>query len=55
MNKFSYRLKCLPENFLKPREHAISDSRMHNHFFQNYYIGNKKALFYNLKRYYDLL
>ena len=28
---------------------------MHNHFIHNYYIGNKKALFYNLKRYYDLI
>lgn len=27
---------------------------MHNHIEQNYYIGNKKALFYNMKRYYDL-
>ncbi|XP_031505734.1 uncharacterized protein LOC116268045 [Nymphaea colorata] len=24
-----------------------------NHLVENYYIGNKKALFYNLKRYYD--
>lgn len=28
---------------------------MHNHFLKNYHIGNKKALFYNLKRYYDLI
>lgn len=27
---------------------------MHNHLPENYYIGNKKALFYNLKRFYDL-
>jgi hypothetical protein len=27
---------------------------MHNHLEQNYYIGNKKALFYNMKKYYDL-
>lgn len=30
-------------------------SHVHNHFLQNYHIGNKKALFYNLKRYYDLI
>lgn len=24
-----------------------------NHLPENYYIGNKKALFYNLKRYYE--
>ena len=28
---------------------------MHNHFEFNYFIGNKKALFYNLKDYYTLL
>ena len=28
---------------------------MHNHFLQNFSIGNKKALFYNLKKYYNLL
>ena len=27
---------------------------MHNHLQENYYIGNKKALFYNLKRYIEL-
>jgi hypothetical protein len=28
---------------------------MHNHLINNFYLGNKKALFYNLKQYYDLL
>ena len=27
---------------------------MHNHLEFNHFIGNKKALFYNLKQYYDL-
>jgi len=27
---------------------------MHNHLECNYYIGNKKALFYNIKRFYEL-
>lgn len=27
---------------------------MHNHLESNFYIGNKKALFYNLKRYLEL-
>ena len=27
---------------------------MHNHFEANYYIGNKKALFYNIKKYYQV-
>lgn len=27
---------------------------MHNHLSSNFYIGNKKALYYNLKRYLEL-
>lgn len=27
---------------------------IHNHLEQNFYIGNKKALFYNMKKYYEL-
>lgn len=27
---------------------------MHNHVEQNYSIGNKKALFYHMKKYYSL-
>lgn len=27
---------------------------MQNHLEQNYFIGNKKALFYNMKNYYEL-
>jgi len=26
---------------------------IHNHLEQNYYIGNKKALFYNMRAYYQ--
>ena len=26
---------------------------MHNHLYENYYIANKKALFYNLSKYYE--
>jgi len=29
--------------------------RLQNHFSQNFYIGNKKALFYNLKSYYQFM
>jgi hypothetical protein len=35
----------------------IDDSRqltVHNHLEYNFYIGNKKALFYNMKRYLEL-
>lgn len=38
----------------KKRITKVEDSRplrMHNHLESNFYIGNKKALFYNLKRY----
>lgn len=27
---------------------------MHNHLTHNFHLGNKKALFYNLKEYYEL-
>lgn len=35
----------------------IDDSRslkIHNHLESNFYIGNKKALYYNMKRYLEL-
>ena len=44
----------MPPNFLFPRDEEIENCHVHNHFLQNYHIGNKKALFYNLKRYYNL-
>jgi tubulin monoglycylase TTLL3/8 len=28
---------------------------MHNHLVNNFYLGNKKALFYNIKQYYELI
>ncbi len=28
---------------------------MHNHLINNFYLGNKKALFYNLREYYSLM
>ena len=36
----------------------IEDSKnlkIHNHLECNYYLGNKKALFYSLRKYYTLL
>lgn len=36
---------------------VIEDSRrlvVHNHLEHNYFIGNKKALFYHMKKYYEL-
>ncbi len=29
--------------------------RVHNHFNANYFIGNKKAMFYSMRKYYELL
>lgn len=54
MLKFSNRLKYFPEDFFKERTEDIFSERVHNHFEFNYFIGNKKALFYNMKQYYDL-
>ena len=47
------RLKYFP--FLKAREEDPKQCHVHNHLQYNYLIGNKKALFYNLKDYYTLL
>lgn len=43
--------------FEKKKVSKVEDSRalrMHNHLEANYYIGNKKALLYNLRRYLEL-
>lgn len=29
--------------------------KIHNHFERNYFLGNKKALFYSLRKYYLLI
>jgi hypothetical protein len=33
---------------------STADQKSHNHFECNYYIGNKKALFYAMRKYYKL-
>lgn len=33
----------------------IEKIRMHNHFEFNHFLGNKKALFYHLQFYYELI
>ena len=48
---FFNRLKFFP--FLKAREEDPKQCHVHNHLQYNYLIGNKKALFYNLKDYYS--
>lgn len=37
--------------------HNVSNEnvKVHNHLMNNFYLGNKKALFYNLKEYYGLI
>lgn len=54
MQKYSNRLRYFPSNQFLPSCEP-SCSHMHNHLECNYFIGNKKALFYNLKQYYELL
>lgn len=55
-SRFETRLKYLPEEFLKKRDpEETMNLHVHNHFACNYEIGNKKALFYNLKHYYELI
>ena len=38
-----------------PTSESKASEKMHNHLQFNHFIGNKKALFYNLKKYYELL
>lgn len=39
---------------MQPCREDKSQEMMHNHLQYNHFIGNKKALYYNLKRYYEL-
>jgi hypothetical protein len=32
----------------------IEKSKLHNHLDFNWNLGNKKALFYNMRRYYEI-
>ena len=51
------RLKCLPTETLSINvsEEKLHEQKLYNHLEFNYFIGNKKALFYNLQNYYNLL
>lgn len=51
------RLKFLPTETLtiEISEETLHHQKLHNHLEFNYFIGNKKALFYNLQNYYNLL
>lgn len=55
MCKYSNRLKYFEPNYLEPTLEDKSQIKMHNHLQYNHFIGNKKALFYNIKRYYELI
>lgn len=48
------RLKYFP-NLNRADQVDKTNLRVHNHLENNFFIGNKKALFYNLKTYYDLV
>jgi hypothetical protein len=52
MNKFSNRLKYFEPNSLTSYREDRINEKMHNHLEFNHFIGNKKALFYNLKQFY---
>ena len=53
--KYSNRLRCLQISTFTSLREDKNEEKMHNHLQFNHFIGNKKALFYNLKRYYDLM
>ena len=33
----------------------LGDTIVHNHLENNFFLGNKKAMFYNMKQYYELV
>lgn len=51
-----HRAKPLYERqeLLCSKEVTSESERVHNHLTANFHLGNKKALFYNLKEYYEL-
>lgn len=53
LEDMEYRTKFLEKKLLaagNPSTYVV-----HNHLECNYYIGNKKAMFYNLRQYYGLV
>lgn len=46
---FENRKKWFPNLPNNPNE--VKLLKVHNHFQNNFFIGNKKALYYNLKKY----
>ena len=34
---------------------STSKLKVHNHLQSNYFLGNKKALFYSMRKYYELI
>lgn len=54
LDNFDARLKYFSKEFLMIPTTPKTEERVHNHFIHNNFLGNKKALFYNLKYYYDL-
>ncbi len=49
-----YRLQFLPKDRKVVVVEDAQKLRMHNHFEFNWHLGNKKALFYNMRQYYEL-
>jgi tubulin--tyrosine ligase len=46
-------MKYLDKNLI-PVDNALSYT-VHNHLECNFHLGNKKAMFYNLRQYYELI
>lgn len=46
-------LNMVPFTLSEPQHNNRSTVKMHNHLESNYHLHNKKALYYNLKKYYE--
>jgi tubulin--tyrosine ligase len=56
---FEYGISKRVNGLLKKKPITLIENsiklKMHNHLQCNFFLGNKKALFYSIKKYYELL
>ncbi|OMJ89940.1 hypothetical protein SteCoe_7833 [Stentor coeruleus] len=57
ITSLGYNLITRSKSFitLKPSQYKSAEMRMHNKIEHNFHLANKKALFYNMKSYYEIL
>ena len=51
---YQYKYEKVEKEVKELKAIEYEDNIIHNHLENNFYLGNKKALFYNMKEYYQL-